>query len=261
MVREIQNKALNLAKVFEGLDKKPFVLSFWVHCVILLMAWIAGFSWMSTPVPLVPSLQVDLVDLPSQMQPKLSSSMKKLLQESKNQVDKKKSGLAVKTREQDSLKAASKSTNAGPGKSISAKKAEPLSGLEALRKQVGRENLQTFVRGNKLSSGTSLESEAKESDDEKNLYFGVIKDRLVQHWHLPSWLLQSKFKAQVILYLKMDGYLDHFEFQTRSGHPQFDRAVEQALKSAEPFQAPPQNLRNLLKNTGILIGFPLAQEL
>lgn len=111
------------------------------------------------------------------------------------------------------------------------------------------------IYGNKVSAGSSLASDAKESDEEN--YLDVLRDRLQENWALPIWIARQKLSAQVQVFLDSRGRLQNFRMVRPSGNPQFDDAVRRSIQKSQPFPPPPQSIATSISGVGVLIGFPL----
>jgi len=111
------------------------------------------------------------------------------------------------------------------------------------------------IYGNKISAGSSLASDAKESDEEN--YLDILRDRLQENWTLPVWIARQKLSAQIQVFVDSRGRLQNFRMVKSSGNPQFDDAVRRSVQKSQPFPPPPQSIATLISGEGVLIGFPL----
>src|SRR6185312_11718076 len=108
--------------------------------------------------------------------------------------------------------------------------------------------------GNKISKGTSVSGEAKESDQAN--YYDSVLQRLRDNWALPIWLTRQNFSAQVQIFIDARGRLHGYRFVRVSGNAKFDDAVKRSLEESDPFPAPPRELSGNVLVNGITFGFP-----
>ena len=106
---------------------------------------------------------------------------------------------------------------------------------ESARQDFTRRRSAPPIKGNKISKGTSLSGDAKESDQAN--YYDQFLGRLRDNWALPVWLSRQNLSAQVQIYIDARGRLHGFRFVKLSGNAQFDDAVKQALEESAPFPA------------------------
>jgi protein TonB len=66
---------------------------------------------------------------------------------------------------------------------------------------------------------------------------------------------RRRLRAQVVLYIGPAGELIDVTVNVASGNETFDSAVLGAVKKTAPFTAPPEHLRDTLKNQGVAIVF------
>ena len=111
------------------------------------------------------------------------------------------------------------------------------------------------VKGNAISKGTSLTSEAKTSLEAS--YSDVVLERVRSNWELPKWLMEKSYSANVILYIDRRGQIKNFKFTKSSGNSQFDSEVKRTLQASAPFSIPPDGIGGDLANEGIPLAFPL----
>jgi len=111
------------------------------------------------------------------------------------------------------------------------------------------------VKGNILSPGTSLASDARENDTPS--YEDLVYERVKSNWVLPVWLSRQNLRATLLILLDRQGRVVRLQFKQRSGHPKFDEAAEDAIKNSQPFPPPDQEAARTVAIDGILLGFPL----
>jgi TonB family protein len=113
----------------------------------------------------------------------------------------------------------------------------------------------TLIKGNKLSKGSSLSGDAVESDVAN--YYDSIRERLQDNWEIPIWFKNQGFTAKVQIFIDRSGRLRNFRFIKPSGNAQFDDAVKRTISESQPFPIPPDDVVSTVLVDGILVGFPL----
>jgi protein TonB len=231
-----------------------FRISLWIHGGILLALLIQGIFFPSTSKPYVPSLRVDLIGLPDQLKfekieladtpgkgaPSENSPTKP------NEKTPDPEGMLPKT----SKKPDSKADAQKRAKDALAR----IKALSRIKDDSETAGGTTVVKGNQLSKGTSLSADARESMETG--YIDLLWDRLQENWALPQWLQGRDYEAQVYVTIDARGSLTGLRFLRRSGNAAFDDAVTQAVRNAQPFPPPPEELRSALVSRGVLLGFP-----
>jgi colicin import membrane protein len=113
----------------------------------------------------------------------------------------------------------------------------------------------TLIKGNKISKGSSLSGDARESDVAN--YFDSVRDRLQNNWEIPIWFKNQGISAKVQIFIDRSGRLRNFRFIKPSGNAQFDDAVKRTISESQPFPLPPDDVVSTVMVDGILVGFPL----
>ena len=108
------------------------------------------------------------------------------------------------------------------------------------------------MRGNQLSKGNSLTGLTQL---EYNRYLSILEKKVKQNWNLPSWLLNSPLKAQVLVLVDSSGEILEKKISVSSGNIDFDDYALRAIEQSRPFP-PPGGLSHLLANKGIIFKFP-----
>lgn len=111
------------------------------------------------------------------------------------------------------------------------------------------------LKGNRISKGSSVSDDAKESDQVS--YFDSVRDKLQENWALPVWLQRQGYSAKVTLFIDSRGRVRNILFDQASGNQQFDDAVKQTIQQSQPFDPPPAGLASSALNNGIPFAFPL----
>jgi outer membrane biosynthesis protein TonB len=109
------------------------------------------------------------------------------------------------------------------------------------------------VEGNIVSKGSNASGSVADQMDE---YQGKLKGHIRRYWNVPSWMNASSLKAQVLVKFSVDGGIVHKEFLAKSGNEEFDRSVEKTINEAEPFPPPPDLLKKVMLEEGIVWVFP-----
>jgi colicin import membrane protein len=247
-----------------------------VHIFLFLILLVKSFVSPSQPIPYIPSLRVDLVALPDTLRSKQKHTLAPPIYTTRQEAPElpphhKQAAKSVKkTFEKPFAKipkteiTRSKMTTASITASITEGKVEKknkraLQRLKAFAKIQGQENSPDsdtpLIKGNRLSQGSSIDDEARESAQES--YLDLLRDRIHENWELPPWLARQNLSAQVQVFIHSSGNLMKFTFVKSSGNAQFDDAVKQAIQKTQPFPAPPEAIQSALSSDGILVGFPL----
>jgi TonB family protein len=112
-----------------------------------------------------------------------------------------------------------------------------------------------LIKGNQISKGTSLSGDAREKA--QSSYYDLIRESLVEHWSLPTWLTREKLSAQVLLRVDPAGRVLSLKFLKNSGNAAFDQAIQSTVRDAQPLPRPPKELFDSLSDDGVIVGFPL----
>jgi TonB family protein len=227
----------------------------------------------SRPVLYIPSLRVDIVGLPDQLKNEniantppsetLTEALKRAEQEARkieNKVKPLPKAPKAEKAEPDEMVLKPKKSSEKEEKADDAKREKKMKSaldrikaLEKIKDDV--KPASNVVKGNKVSRGTSLSADARESAE--GSYFDLIKDRLHDHWALPVFLQRQNLKARVLIKIDNRGRLRSFVFEKASGNPAFDREVERTLQQSQPFPVPPDEVASSVLVDGISVGFPL----
>jgi TolA protein len=235
------------------------------HAAALAAIIIKSVVFPGTATPYVPTLRVDVVGLPDILKKDLNNTpatkevseiLKKAAEEAEKIKPKKMPPLPIKKEiaEPDEMALKPKQSAAEKEKARDKKLRAAMDRMKALAK-ISRETSAPVVKGNKISKGSSLSGDAKES--EQTNYYDSILERLRGNWALPIYLSRQNLSAQVQIYIDARGRLHGFRFVRLSGNPQFDDAVKRALQESAPFAPPPDDLSSNVLVNGIIFGFPL----
>jgi outer membrane biosynthesis protein TonB len=247
--------------------------SFGLHAAVAAFVLVKGLFFPGNPLPYVPTLRVDLVGLPDTLKNDLSkiskAPMDKELADALKRVEQKPKDI-VKVKPLDKEEAPKETDELGmkpqakPKDNSKAREKKLMSALDRIKALEAVEDSDTpkatkaasvAVKGNKVSKGSSLSGEARESDQVQ--YYDLLKSRLQENWSLPVWLARQQYGAQVILFIDNHGNLRAYRFNKSSGNSQFDDAVKRAIQQSVPFDPPPDSIASTVYTNGVVVGFPL----
>jgi len=267
---------------------RGFRLSVAAHVALALLLLIKAIVLPGKPIPLVPTLRVDVVGLPDLLKQELknapdaranSDAIEKALKQAEDSAKKveppkalPKTKEPVEKAEPDEMVLKPKQIQVTQRDKLREKEKHRekklLSALNRIRalekisdevkphKTGANATLSsTLIRGNKISKGSSLSGDAIESDVAS--YYDSIRDRLQNNWEIPIWFKNQGFSAKVQIFIDRSGRLRNFRFIKPSGNAQFDDAVKRTVSESQPFPVPPDDVVSTVLVDGILVGFPL----
>lgn len=240
------------------------------HAALFAFVFLKSAFFPSEPKIFNPTLRVDLVGLPDLAKNELNRAklippgLQQELEQAKQDAQDVKQAKAPEVKQEiakpDELALnPKKAEKAAKPKEREKKISSALARIRALER-IKTENAESEdegieIKGNVVSKGSSLSGDAKEATAVS--YEERVKDRISEAWALPPYLQRQNFSAQIVIQIGPDGAIVAQRFRKTSGNPQFDDAVREALRDAQPLPAPPANLREQMLNGGILVGFPL----
>ncbi len=232
-----------------------------VHSAILTFVILKSLVFPSTPEVYIPTLRVDLVALPDQLKKDktnlakapMSDRMAEALQKAENAARKIKPIERPTTPDEMILNP----KEGGTAKNRKKKLKNALDRIKSLAKIQSEEEgpAAPQVKGNRLSKGSSLSADAKESNEPN--YLDSVRDRLKDNWALPIWLSRQNLSAQVQIFIDSKGLIRSYRFSKSSGNAQFDDAIRTTLKDSQPLPPPPKSVAGGLLSQGVVLGFPL----
>jgi colicin import membrane protein len=110
-----------------------------------------------------------------------------------------------------------------------------------------------LLGGNIVSEGYSMTGDVA---TDKEVFGGKVQAHVVKNFNVPSWMNSSNFKAQVAVKIAPDGRVLSYELVQSSQNSEFDQAALRAIQQSDPFPSPPESLRRVFLEEGILCGFP-----
>ena len=213
----------------------------------------------SVPKEYISALRVDLVALPDQKKPDLTEpppqpALPKPENSSKPTEIEKPKVVADQDPGDYSIAKKKKAEHQKKEKEAQKKLKQALDRIKALER-VKALTAGTEVKGNQISKGTSLSSDAKTSLEAS--YSDVVLERVRSNWELPKWLTEKGFSANVIVFIDPRGAIKGMKFTKTSGNTQFDNEVKRTLEASTPFSIPPEGITSDLSSNGIALAFPL----
>ena len=240
----------------DGLSSFNLILSVMFHGLVVGLFFYQPSFLKNEIKPYKPTLRVDLVALPDYLKtekPTVAAEKPK-----KEVVAKPKPVVKPKPKVKKVVK---KAVPLPRKKKLDRKKkiSSALSRIKALAKLDNEKEVQakpeTVIKGNKISKGTVIDGEGRESLSKH--YYDEILESVRRNWSLPIWLSRQERSAKVSLALDNYGQILSIRFVEKSGDDTFDEAVRSAITQSAPFSSPPDSLRAELRTNGVLLGFPL----
>lgn len=237
------------------------------HLALIFLILVKSLVFPGKPLLYIPTLKVDIVGLPDVLKKDLKANpeseaaqkeIAKALKDAEQQIKKLKTVPPKVIAKKDEM--VLKPKNAESAKAREKKLKSALDRIKALNKitspdESDSHNAPKVIKGNKISKGSSLSGDARESD--QTSYYDALRERLQENWSLPVWLSRKDLSAQVQIFIDSRGKLRNFRFTKTSGNSQFDDAVKKTLKKSEPFPVPSDADASTVLVDGVLIGFPL----
>ena len=259
--------------------KKFFVFSFIFHLALIIYFSISPFSKTLQVIELDSALRVDLVDLPDKLtKPSIQPAPAKKAEPAATDTPFRKTEAPPqeKPKEEVTQKEKPADTNeinldANKAKKAPEKKDKLNSKQQAALSKLQQDNALSRIaedveedskikpqakptyKGNKITSGTELQGLSRLQHDQ---YVGAIERAIRAQWSLPEWLARKKLRAQVRVRVSTNGSILGVDFVKMSGNPTFDENVMTTVYKSAPLPPPPERLEILLKNEGIILGFP-----
>lgn len=231
--------------------KRYLLISLGAHVAFALAMLINTYVFPREPIELVSAIRVDMVDLPDKLVDKeiVETPAKARPPEPKAEVKPEK----VEKRPDKAVNLEKKQLDA-------LAKLKQESAIEKLQKEVESENKKkptppaaaTF-KGNQITSGTELRGLARAQHDQ---YVGSLERLVRGNWALPEWLANKNLRAQVRIKVNAKGEVVDIKLIKPSGNPSFDENVMMTVQKSSPLPPPPERLELLLRNEGIVLGFP-----
>ena len=194
--------------------------------IVVFVFFALDFSFSKKEI--LPSLRVDIVDLPD----KVKKALKKETQNLKQKRPQKK-----KKKEQ---------------KALSLKK-NPVKKREKEKDNKDVKEQRTVFKGNILAEGQGLEGLNRLSMER---YYEEVGEAVREHFVTPQWLDSEGLKAQIEVSLDDRGRIVTQSFVKRSGNELFDNQALEAVKKAQPLPKPPDRIKKLFYKINFVLKFP-----
>lgn len=236
--------------------QKPVTYSLGFHAAVFFLLFVKMAFFPSAPIEIKRSIRVDLVALPDKVQeptpvaaveepapvsvpapPPAKPEAPKVAEKS---IEK---PTVTKTPPKKENKDVKRSQNSALNK---------LKAMSALEK-IKQEKAQQVVKGNQASKGNSLTGLEQIEYDR---YFDQVEMTIRSHWSIPQWLSEGEYRAQALVLIDDKGLVIKKEVIKSSGNDIFDSRVLAAVDDSSPFPAPPDRLKDILANRGIVFNFP-----
>ncbi len=128
--------------------------------------------------------------------------------------------------------------------------------LDRLKDQSEEKEAAVVIKGNQISKGSSLSGDAREQAQAG--YYDLVREALIQFWALPPYLArQEELGAQILIRIDQAGTVIDSNFIKRSGNDQFDDAISNTIRDAQPLPRPPKEVVDAVSSRGVVVGFPL----
>ncbi len=112
---------------------------------------------------------------------------------------------------------------------------------------------QMVFKGNKIIAGSSLTGIEKLEVEE---YVDRVEAHVKSFWALPQWLAKKKLRAKALVKWDSRGMPTTIQIVESSGDDEFDEVVMSTLQKAIPFPPPPEKFILIVRQQGVLFGFP-----
>lgn len=231
--------------------KRYLLISLGAHVAFVLAMLVNTYVFPREPIELVSAIRVDMVDLPDKLVDReVVETPKPVPVAPKAEVKP----------EPKVEKPPEKAVNLERKQNDALAKLKQESAIEKLQKEVESENKKkpappaaaTF-KGNQITTGTELRGLARAQHDQ---YVGSLERVVRGNWALPEWLANKNLKAQVRIKVNAKGEVVDIKLIKPSGNPSFDENVMMTVQKSSPLPPPPERLEILLRNEGIVLGFP-----
>jgi colicin import membrane protein len=103
------------------------------------------------------------------------------------------------------------------------------------------------------------ESGNSDTGSEGDRYLALVRNALQSAYAVPATISERErmyLKATVILFLEPNGKVVDYRFETRSGNPAYDAALERAIRAVR-LPPPPPDMREQFRRSGFGVNFHL----
>lgn len=225
---------------------KFLIASAGIHLAVFALFIVQAAFYPSQPLEIAAALRVDIVDLPDKI---LDPAPQAKSEKSEMAEPVQKAPKKPKVEEQ-AIDLQKKQNRA-------LAKLKQDSALDRIKEELKKEQLKkgptpTF-KGNQITVGTEMRGLVRAQHDE---YVGQIERSIRSNWALPEWLANKGLRAQVQVKISNRGEVAEIKLLKSSGNPSFDENVMGTVKRSSPLPPPPERLEIVLRNEGIVLGFP-----
>jgi colicin import membrane protein len=232
---------------------KPVAVSALAHVMLVLVFLMKAYLAPEQPIDLREAIRVDMVGLPEKQQALPEKTPAPAAQAPPPQEK-------AKVKEPPKPKAPEHpKVNLHPKKDIAKSEKSALDEIKALaaldkfKNEVAKKPAAKPVKGNQINAGNSLTGLDKIDFDR---YFQSIEDKIRANWSLPQWLIDAHLRAQALVLIDENGAIKKKQILKSSGNGEFDDRMMDAIDRSAPFPAPPDRLRSVLSEQGIVFNFP-----
>lgn len=127
--------------------------------------------------------------------------------------------------------------------------------LAKYKKQVSQNtgDKRPLLAGNILSKGGSVLGDVAGEEDE---FKARVQSHVIKFWQSPPTAMGQGYRANVAVNVSPAGRVLSKKLTKSSGNSDFDLSAMEAVEAADPFPAPPENLKRIILQEGILCRFP-----
>jgi colicin import membrane protein len=234
---------------------KPVAVSMIAHVTLVLLFLIKGYMAPTEAINLREAIRVDMVGLPEKQQelPQKAPAPAPKAPPPQEPVKVKEAPKPPKAPEQPKVDLHPKKDLAKSQKSALAE-IKAMAALDKIKNEVSNKPAAAKpIKGNQVNVGNSLTGLDKIDFDR---YFASIEEKIRANWSLPQWLIDAHLKAQALVLIDENGAIKKKQIMKSSGNAEFDDRMMDAIDRSGPFAAPPDRLKSVLSEQGIVFNFP-----
>jgi len=233
---------------------KAIWASLLIHISLIAFFSVKMLIFDHTPLVFEDAVRVDLVALPDKLSPEqLQQTEATPEPKVETKPEAKPKPTPVDLKKDDSVNLSKTKTK----QSQALKRLKEMEALEKIKKEMETQERMKkaakLFKGNQISTGSELTGVSKIQHDN---YIASVKKHIYRSWALPEWLAKKDHKAQVLVRFDDQGNIIFHQIYKTSGNPNYDEATLEAVQKSSPVPIPPEILIKIMKNEGILIGFP-----
>lgn len=228
---------------------KPMIVASIVFHGLIILVFTIKFAFFPDIPEYSPVIRVDLVGLPDKKTPSTPApAAPPKMAPAKTEVS------TPKETKSKSTQKAPPSKPTAQSQSQALSRIKGLQAIESLKAEAESPTPATnTIKGNVISPGTALKGLNR---IEFNEYIGEIDAHVKNNWALPEWMRTQDFRAEVLVRIDSNGNLIERSFLKKSGNPDFDKRVWDAIENSSPFPPPPEKFTKLVGVQGITFAFP-----